>query len=127
LSQTAKVGETDEGFTPMSVEEARAVADAVTGLDRDTLLAERAEAEAQLRAAEATLGIPPAAPNGETAREQEPDEATQKTQDVDAPDGALTLDVEELRQAAAAARAAFPDRRRSTVRMAMRAIGTSSQ
>jgi hypothetical protein len=90
----------------MSIEEARAVADAVTGLDRDTLLAERAEAEAQLRAAEATLGITPTAPNGETAPEQEPDEATQKTQDVDAPDGALTLDVEELRQAAAAARAA---------------------
>ena len=90
----------------MSIEEARAVADAVTGLDRDTLLAERAEAEAQLRAAEATLGITPAASNGETAAEQEPDEATQKTQDVDAPDGALTLHVEELRQAAAAARAA---------------------
>ena len=32
--------------------------DALTGLDRDTLLAERAEAEAQLRAAEATLGSP---------------------------------------------------------------------
>ena len=90
----------------MSIEEARAVADAVTGLDRDTLLAERAEAEAQMRAAEATLGITSTAPNGETAPEQEPDEATQKTQDVDAPDGALTLDVEELRQAAAAARAA---------------------
>ena len=90
----------------MSIEEARAVADAISGLDRDTLLAERAEAEAQLRAAEATLGIPPAASNGETAREQEPDEATQKTQDVDAPHGALTLPVEELRQAAAAARAA---------------------
>jgi hypothetical protein len=90
----------------MSIEEARAVADAVTGLDRDTLLAERAEAEAQMRAAEATLGITPTAQNGETAHEQEPDEATQKTQDVNAPDGALTLDVEELRQAAAAARAA---------------------
>jgi hypothetical protein len=90
----------------MSIDEARAVADAVTGLDRDTLLAERAEAEAQMRAAEATLGITPTAPNGETAPEQEPDEATQKTQDVDAPDGALMLDVEELRQAAAAARAA---------------------
>lgn len=90
----------------MPIEEARAVADAVTGLDRDTLLAERAEAEAQLRAAEATLGIPPAAPNGETAPEQEPDEATQKTQGVDAPDGAVTLHVEELRRAAAAARAA---------------------
>ena len=90
----------------MSIEEARAVTEAVSGLDRDTLLAERAEAEAQMRAAEATLGITPTAPNGETAPEQEPDEATQKTQDVDAPDGPLTLDVEELRQAAAAARAA---------------------
>ncbi|HZI38681.1 MAG TPA: hypothetical protein VFF24_10275, partial [Acidimicrobiia bacterium] len=90
----------------MSVDEARAVADAVSGLDRSTLLAERAEAEAQLRAAEATLGISQAASNGETAPEQEPDEATQKTQDVNAPDGALTLHVEELRQAAAAARAA---------------------
>jgi hypothetical protein len=105
LSQAAKVGENNDGFAPMSIEEARAVADAVTGLDRDTLLAERAEAEAQLRAAEATLAVV-AAPNGETASEQEPDEATQKTQDVDAPDGALTLHVEELRQAAAAARAA---------------------
>lgn len=102
----AKLGETDEGFTPMPIEEALAVADAVTGLDRATLLAERAEAEAQLRAAEATLGIPPAAPNGERAPEQEPDEATQKTQDVDAPAGALTLHVDELRRAAAAARAA---------------------
>ena len=105
MSQAAKVGENNDGFAPMSIEEARAVADAVTGLDRDTLLAERAEAEAQLRAAEATLAVV-AAPNGETASEQEPDEATQKTQDVDAPDGALTLHVEELRQAAAAARAA---------------------
>ena len=41
----------------MSVEEARALmAETGTDLDRDMLLAERAEAEAQLRAAEATLG-----------------------------------------------------------------------
>ena len=93
----------------MSIEEARAVAESVTDLDLSTLLAERAEAEAQLRAAEATLGIAPNASNGEAAPEQEPDEATQKTQDVDAPDGALTLHVEELRQAAAAARAADDD------------------
>jgi hypothetical protein len=119
LSQAAKVGETGDGFTPMPIEEARAVAEAVTGLDRDTLLAERAEAEAQLRAAEATLAAAgeatpataeatPAAvvANGERASEQEPDEPTQKTQDVDAPNGALILHVEELREAAAAARAA---------------------
>jgi hypothetical protein len=96
----------------MSVEEARAlVTDEVTALDRATLLAERAEAEAQLRAAEATLGIPPAGSNGDAgtspeASEQEPDEAAQKTQDVDAPNEAATLDVEELRAAAAAARTA---------------------
>ena len=105
MSQAAKVGETGDGFTPMPIEEARAVAEAVTGLDRDTLLAERAEAEAQLRAAEATLAATSAA-NGETASEQEPDEPAQKTQDVDAPNGAVTLHVEELRDAAAAARAA---------------------
>jgi SWI/SNF-related matrix-associated actin-dependent regulator 1 of chromatin subfamily A len=91
----------------MSVDEARAMmTEALTGLDRDALLAERAEAEAQLRAAEATLGITSTAPNGDAAAEQEPDEAAQKTQDVDAPDGAATLDVEELRRAAAAARTA---------------------
>ena len=91
----------------MSVEEARALmTEALTELDRNTLLAERAEAEAQLRAAEATLGIPPAAPNGEAAPEQEPDEAAQKTHDVDALNGATTLDVEELRRAATVARAA---------------------
>ena len=78
----------------------------LTGLDRDTLLAERAEAEAQLRAAQATLGITPPAPNGEAAPEQEPDEPAQKTHDVDAPSGVTTLDVEGLRRAATVARAA---------------------
>jgi hypothetical protein len=91
----------------MSVEEARALmTEAVTGLDRNTLLAERAEAEAQLRAAEATLQNSPTAANGESAAEQEPDEAAQKIQSVDAPLGAPTLDVVELRRAATAARAA---------------------
>jgi len=80
--------------------------EALTGLDRNTLLAERAEAEAQLRAAQATLGISPTAPNGDGAAEQEPDEAAQNTLDVDAPNGASTLDVVELRRAATAARAA---------------------
>ncbi|HEV8627208.1 MAG TPA: hypothetical protein VG034_22410 [Acidimicrobiia bacterium] len=91
----------------MSVEEARALmTDALTGLDRDELLAERAEAEAQLRAAEATLGITPAAPNGDETLEQEPDEAAQNTLDVDTANGAGTFDVVELRRAATAARAA---------------------
>jgi hypothetical protein len=89
----------------MSLEEARALmTEALTGLDRDALLAERAEAEAQLRAAEATLGIAPAPP--EPVAEQEQDEGAQNTHDVDAPDEAVIVDVEELRRAAAAARAA---------------------
>ena len=100
------VGETGDAFTPLSVEEARALMTEAPGVDRDTLLAERAEAEAQLRAAEATLGLSPTTPNGETAAEQEPDEAAQKTQDVDALNEATTLDVEELRRAATVARAA---------------------
>jgi fused signal recognition particle receptor len=107
VSTAANLGETAHAFTPMSVEEARALmTEALTDLDRDTLLAERAEAEAQLRAAEATLGIPPATPNGEAAAEQESDEAAQKTHDVDLPKAAATLDVEELRRAATVARAA---------------------
>ena len=80
--------------------------EALTGLDRNTLLAERAEAEAQLRAAEATLGMSPAAPNGDGTPEQEPHEAGQNTLDVDAPNGASTLDVAELRRVAATARIA---------------------
>ncbi len=112
-STPANVGDAADPFTPMSVEEARALmTEGVTDLDRDALLAERAEAEAQLRAAEATLGrVAPTASNGEEAPaqealEQEPDEVAQKTHDVDAPKGAASLDVEELRRAAAEARAA---------------------
>ena len=107
VSTPANVGDTAEAFTPLSVDEAKALmTEALTGLDRDALLAERAEAEAQLRAAEATLGVTPTAANGEAAAEQEPDEAAQNTQDVDTPNGTTTLDVEELRRAATAARAA---------------------
>jgi hypothetical protein len=106
-STPAKVGETADSFTPLSVEEAQALmSEALTGLDRDTLLAERAEAEAQVRAAQATLGIEPPAPNGDGPPEQEPDEAVQNTLGVDAPNGASTLDIAALRRAAAAARIA---------------------
>lgn len=89
------VGETAEGFTPLSLEEARAlVSEDLAGVDRDALLAERAEAEAQLRAAEATL-------------EQEREEPTQKPLNVEVQDGsAEALDLEALRMAAAQARAA---------------------
>jgi hypothetical protein len=106
-SASAKVGESAGSFTPLSVEEARELmTEALTELDRNTLLAERAEAEAQLRAAQATLGVSPTAPNGDGAPEQEPDEAAQNTLDVEAPHEAATVDVRELRRAATAARAA---------------------
>jgi len=72
--------------------------EAMAGVDRETLLAERAEADAQVRAAEATLGIP----NG-----QEPDEPVQNRKDVDTRDGVdAGFDVEALRRAANLARAA---------------------
>jgi hypothetical protein len=97
------------------VEEALALmtGEAATDVDRDALLAERAEAEAQLRAAEATLGIsgteiPDRGDNGHTGNEQEPDEATQKPLVMDGNQVAEVpaLDVDELRRAAAAARKA---------------------
>jgi hypothetical protein len=70
------------------------VSEDLTGVDRDALLAERAEAEAQLRAAQATL-------------EQEREEPTQKPLNVEVQDGsAEALDLEALRMAAAQARAA---------------------
>lgn len=87
--------------------------ESLTGVDRSALLAERAEAEAQLRAAEATLGVAAAdisgvAANGGGENEQEPDEATQKPPVVDGNQVAEVpaLDVDALRRAAAAARAA---------------------
>ncbi len=89
------------------MEEARTLIEAVPEVDRDSLLAERAEAEAQLRAAEATLGIPPPASNGESDGEQEPKEPAQKPHDVDVKqEGNGLLDVEALRWAATVARAA---------------------
>ena len=81
--------------------------EALTGVDRDALLAERAEAEAQLRAAEATLGLGPAQANGRSAAGEEPDTAAQNQEGMDGdPTAGPTLDVAELRRAAARARAA---------------------
>jgi hypothetical protein len=99
---TAAAEKVPDGFTPLTVEEAQELmTEAMTGVDRDTLLAERAEADAQVRAAEATLGIS----NG-----QEPDEAAQKRNQVDTRHGVdAALDVEELRRAATRARTADDD------------------
>ena len=81
--------------------------EALTGVDRDALLAERAEAEAQLRAAEATLGLGPAQANGRSAAGEEPDTSAQNQEGMDGdPTAGPTLDVTELRRAAARARAA---------------------
>ncbi|HZQ79522.1 MAG TPA: hypothetical protein VFE55_19495 [Acidimicrobiia bacterium] len=92
--------------------------EALTGVDRSTLLAERAEAEAQMRAAEATLGLTPPVANGQPGAREEGGKAVEKSPAVEAdgmkPDavGALTiadvpeLDLAELRRAAASARAA---------------------
>ena len=81
--------------------------EALTGVDRETLLAERAEAEAQLRAAEATLGKAPVN-NGRSAAEEEPGKGAQNFPTVDGEEEAAShsLDVAELRRAAARARAA---------------------
>jgi hypothetical protein len=121
--------ETPEGFVPLPEDEARALmTEALTGIDRSTLLAERAEAEAQMRAAEATLGLTPPAANGRPAPKEERDEAAQKSPPVEAdvveavvvatgPEFDVPeldvpeldvpeLDVPELRRAAASARAA---------------------
>ena len=81
---------------------------ALTGLDRDALLAERAEAQAQLRAAEATLGIPPPPPNGHGGKTQEPDHPAKKSDDVNPQqaEAGPQVDAVELRAAAAACLAA---------------------
>jgi hypothetical protein len=78
--------------------------EALTDVDRNSLLAERAEAEAQLRAAEATLGNV----NGRTASGEERGVATPNGDDMDQIAGqeAPELDVAALRRAAAGARAA---------------------
>jgi hypothetical protein len=76
----------------------------LTGLDREALLAERAEAEAQLRAAEATLGIPPPPPNGHADKTQEPDHPAKKSDEVNAQqaEAGPQVDGVELQAAAAA-------------------------
>jgi hypothetical protein len=78
--------------------------EALAGLDRDDLLAERAEAEAQLRAAEATLGIPPSPPNGHGDKTQEPDHPAKKSDKVNTQqaEAGPQIDLAELRSAAAA-------------------------
>src|SRR5439155_1084213 len=85
-----------------------AAVDQAAGARIDPLLAERAEAEAQLRAAEATLGIPPPAVAGDDRRatSEEPGPASPNSDDVDSDGVADRLDVAELRRAAARARAA---------------------
>jgi hypothetical protein len=90
------------------VEEARALmTEALAGVDRDALLAERAEAEAQLRAAEATLGVGAAVANGQAASGEETDTPAQNQEGMGPePAGGPSLDVAELRRAAARARAA---------------------
>jgi hypothetical protein len=81
--------------------------EALTGIDRDSLLAERAEAEAQLRAAEATLGHVPPQSNGRSPGGEETDTAAQNRKGMDRePTAGPALDVAELRRAAARARAA---------------------
>jgi hypothetical protein len=96
------------GFTPLSLEQAQALmSEALTGIDRDTLLAERAEAEAQLRAAEATLSVADSDPNGHTDDKQEREDSTQKPHNVEergSPEP--EFDVGALRAAAARARQA---------------------
>src|SRR5581483_8696968 len=111
--------DTPEGFVPLPEDEARALmTEALTGVDRSTLLAERAEAEAQMRAAEATLGLTPPVANGQPGAREEGGKAVEKSPAVEADGmkpvavGALTiadvpeLDLAELRRAAASARAA---------------------
>ena len=82
--------------------------EALAGIDRDTLLAERAEAEAQLRAAEATLGASASAANGRGGAGEETDSSAQNPESMEErePTAGPTLDVAELRRAAARARAA---------------------
>jgi hypothetical protein len=78
-----------------------------SGVDRDALLAERAEAEAQLQAAEATLGNSPTNTNGITDDKQERKEPVQKPLNVEVQDDPVEeLDVAALQQAAARARLA---------------------
>ena len=76
--------------------------EALTGIDRSALLAERAEAEAQLRAAEATLGIsaaagsdpgsqPPAAPAAGAARAADDELALAASEAAERPPTGETL------------------------------------
>jgi hypothetical protein len=109
---------------PLTVEEARALmTEALTDVDRSALLAERAEAEAQLRAAEATLGAPPpVATNGRAGSEQD---STHDGEEAAATDG--SLDAEALRQAATAARVADDALARAASEAAERPLPSEAQ
>ncbi|HEV7864279.1 MAG TPA: hypothetical protein VGR20_16345 [Acidimicrobiia bacterium] len=111
------------------MEEARALmTEALTGIDRDSLLAERAEAEAQLRAAEATLGNPPPA-NGRGAAEQEAGRAAENPEAVDNKpvQNVRTLDVDALRRAAGTARAADDELARAASEAANRPLPSETE
>jgi hypothetical protein len=85
------------------------MSEALSCVDRDTLLAERAEAEAQLRAAEATLGASSKNDNNtvDGGVQQEREEPVQKPHNVQVEeDPVVALDVAALREAAAQARLA---------------------
>jgi hypothetical protein len=86
------------------------MSESLAEVDRDALLAERAEAEAQLRAAEATLGMSASKTDGRDDGEQEREEPTQNPLNVEVQEeSAPEFDVEALRAAAAQARAADDD------------------
>jgi hypothetical protein len=102
--------------------------DALAGIDRDSLLAERAEAEAQLRAAEATLGNPPPA-NGRGAAEQEAGRAAENPEAVDNKpvQNVRTLDVDALLRAAGTARAADDELARAASEAANRPLPSETE
>jgi hypothetical protein len=112
------------------VEEAEALMTELTGVDRGALLAERAEAEAQLRAAEATLGIPPPATNGQAgAQEEEPDAVdpggqTPASEGTEPAVAGSSLDFDVLRRAADAAREADDELARAASEAAERPLPT---
>ena len=102
---------------------------ALTGLDRDALLAERAEAQAQLRAAEATLGIPPPPPNGHGRTTQEPDHPAKKSDEVNTrqAEAGPQVDAVELRSAAAACLEADEELARAAAQATQRPLPDEGQ
>ena len=101
----------------------------LTDVDRNALLAERAEAEAQLRAAEATLGIPPASPEGPAAETQEPDHSAKKSDEVNPQQAEAEpqADWAELRAAAADCLSADEDLARAAAAASERPLPDEAQ